>query len=418
MCPEARIQVIPLLDDAGTMPEGALLQVLALLLVRQLQVVSGLEDPAQSIDVLSLSLGYYHEDPDDELEDAPLRALLQELGRLGVLVVAAAGNQATTRRLYPAAFAGQTEPTLDPGRVPLVSVGSLNPDGSTASYFSNAGDWISCHRPGAALVSTMPTTLNGELQPTARLDGDPPAPRSTRTTSPVASAPGRAPPSPARSSPGSSRPGWPPTGAWPTPIPEWHSSGPGSPSTVSWGGGREHPGATGSLAGQAAEAFRDYLGGDTGRMADLVTLLTPCLWAVARSSGLDHAQAEDVVQNGWVTLAGNAQAVRDPQAVFAWLLTTVRREAWRVAGRPRTEPMEVEPVSPAPGPESVVETNDRAALLWRHVTSLNPAARRCCASSRSPPYPTTRPSRPPSGCRSVRSGRRGAAASPRCATHC
>jgi len=132
------------------------------------------------------------------------------------------------------------------------------------------------------------------------------------------------------------------------------------------------PAATGSLASQAAEAFRDYLDGDAGRMADLVTLLTPCLWAVARSSGLDHSRAEDVVQHGWVSLAANAASVRDPQAVFAWLLTTVRREAWRAAGRPRTEPIEVEPASEAPGPEAVLETNDRAAILWGHVTSLSP----------------------------------------------
>ena len=132
------------------------------------------------------------------------------------------------------------------------------------------------------------------------------------------------------------------------------------------------PAATDSLAGRAADAFRGFLDGDAGRMADLVTLLTPCLWAAARSCGLSHSQAEDVVQTAWVTLAGHAATVRDPQAVFAWLLTTVRREAWRVAGRPRTEPMDAEPVSDTPGPESVAEANDRAAVLWRHVTELSP----------------------------------------------
>src|SRR5699024_3135286 len=38
VCPEARLQVISLFDDAGTMPEGALLEVLVLLLVRQWDV--------------------------------------------------------------------------------------------------------------------------------------------------------------------------------------------------------------------------------------------------------------------------------------------------------------------------------------------------------------------------------------------
>ena len=62
------------------------------------------------IDVVCLALGYYHEDPDDLLEDAPLRVVLDELGSVGVAVVASAGNQTTTEPLYPAAFSGQTGP--------------------------------------------------------------------------------------------------------------------------------------------------------------------------------------------------------------------------------------------------------------------------------------------------------------------
>jgi subtilisin family serine protease len=157
-----------MLDEAGRVPEGALIPVLALLLLRQLYVLAGLGDAKDLIDVLSLSLGYYHEDPDDHLEDAPLRLVLQELGRLGVAVVASAGNQTTTEPLYPAAFSGQTELPFDPARVPLVSVGALNPDG-TVAYFSNDGPWVGCWRPGAAIVSTMPTDIVGELQPRAKL---------------------------------------------------------------------------------------------------------------------------------------------------------------------------------------------------------------------------------------------------------
>lgn len=168
LCPEARLQVVPVFDDAGTMPEGALLEVLNLLLVRQWDVLAGRADTDDLIDVLSLSLGYYHEDPDDALEDAPLRLLLDEFGRAGVAVVASAGNQATTEPLYPAAFAGHTQP-FNAHCVPLVSVGALNPDLRTTAYFSNAGDWVSCQRAGAALVSTVPVDLNGELQAGAAL---------------------------------------------------------------------------------------------------------------------------------------------------------------------------------------------------------------------------------------------------------
>ena len=41
-----------------------------------------------------------------------------------------------------------------------MSVGALNPN-RTIALFSNAGEWVRCHRPGAGLVSTFPKTFNG-----------------------------------------------------------------------------------------------------------------------------------------------------------------------------------------------------------------------------------------------------------------
>ena len=120
---------------------------------------------------------------------------------------------------------------------------------------------------------------------------------------------------------------------------------------------------TGSLAADAADAFRDYLAGDTGRMADLVSLLTKPLWATARSSGLSASQAEDVVQGAWVRLVQGADSIRDPQAVFGWLLTTVRRDSWRAAGRPSYDELPDEPPSTTNGPEAILE---------EAVTELNP----------------------------------------------
>jgi RNA polymerase sigma factor (sigma-70 family) len=129
---------------------------------------------------------------------------------------------------------------------------------------------------------------------------------------------------------------------------------------------------TGSLAADAADAFRDYLAGDTGRMADLVSLLTKPLWATARSSGLSASQAEDVVQGAWVRLVQGADTVRDPQAVFGWLLTTVRRDSWRVAGRPAHDELPDEPPSTTDGPEDTAMEADTARVLWLHVKELNP----------------------------------------------
>jgi subtilisin family serine protease len=74
--------------------------------------------------------------------------------------------------MYPAGFTphdGGQVASASRDEVPLISVGALNPDLRTIALFSNEGDWVTCHRQGAALVSTMPTTFNGSLQPLAKV---------------------------------------------------------------------------------------------------------------------------------------------------------------------------------------------------------------------------------------------------------
>jgi subtilisin family serine protease len=58
-------------------------------------------------------------------------------------------------------------------RIPVAAVGALNPDGSVA-LFSNDGPWVHYLRPGAALVSTFPTTYDASQSPSNRLvlDGE------------------------------------------------------------------------------------------------------------------------------------------------------------------------------------------------------------------------------------------------------
>ncbi|MGA4669002.1 RNA polymerase sigma factor [Propionibacteriaceae bacterium Y1923] len=138
---------------------------------------------------------------------------------------------------------------------------------------------------------------------------------------------------------------------------------------------RARPG-TSQLFDQAAAAFSDYRDGSPGRMSDLVRLVTPALWAVARSCRLDARQAEDVVQTTWVRLVQKADTIADPQAVVAWLVTTTRREAWRVSGQATQAPQPDEGidelVSSDPGPDVVVTTADENSRLWQHVTNLSP----------------------------------------------
>lgn len=130
-----------------------------------------------------------------------------------------------------------------------------------------------------------------------------------------------------------------------------------------------------TLASKAAGLFRAYRSGDEARMGELVGLLTPILWHTARAQRLDRESAEDVVQSAWLVLVRNSESISDPQAVLGWLITTVRRESWRVAKRDgRAQPTEFEDddvVAPASDlPEERVLTNDSSSRLWQHLTRL------------------------------------------------
>ncbi len=181
LCPDADLLAVRVMASDGVVLEGDLLHALAVLRagVDRWHDTAGSEGFA--VDVVVLSLGYYHEEPDDAALDTPLLAELTALGELGVAVVAAAGNGATAERMYPAAFAphpGGPVTTSSPGCVPVTSVAATNPDG-TVALFSNAGAWISCWHPGAALVSTMPPSFRGGRQPSVAFD----APDGTRRAS-------------------------------------------------------------------------------------------------------------------------------------------------------------------------------------------------------------------------------------------
>jgi hypothetical protein len=170
-CPDANILVARVMHGDGAVPEFDFLTTLNRLVIRQ-KIALFTVQPELLIDVLSLSLGYYHELPADEAQDHRLLIPLGELGLLGVTVVAAAGNDATARHMYPAGFAPHSESRLMARRdaLPVISVAALNPNKKSIALFSNAGEWVLCRRPGAAVVSSLPAALNGSFQPSAEVD--------------------------------------------------------------------------------------------------------------------------------------------------------------------------------------------------------------------------------------------------------
>jgi RNA polymerase sigma factor (sigma-70 family) len=143
---------------------------------------------------------------------------------------------------------------------------------------------------------------------------------------------------------------------------------------------------TGSRAGdlvlKAAEAFSDYRAGVPGAIERLVRLVTPLLWHTARHCGLGTAEAEDAVQQAFLTLVRRAESIADPMAVVRWLTVTLRRQAWRdraASGlRAPAEPTD-EDLPLAPSAESVALLTDEQRQLWEHVKVLSPRCRRLIA---------------------------------------
>jgi subtilisin family serine protease len=92
----------------------------------------------------------------------------------------AAGNHGTTEPFFPAAFGAPYGSPIDPdGPVPLTTVGAMNPDASTVALFSNSGPWVTTHRLGAAIVSTVPVTLRGSTESSIWVERHDPACRAT-----------------------------------------------------------------------------------------------------------------------------------------------------------------------------------------------------------------------------------------------
>lgn len=132
------------------------------------------------------------------------------------------------------------------------------------------------------------------------------------------------------------------------------------------------PDGLGTLAGKA---FASYLAGDRERLSELVDLVTPVLWSVARSQGGNPSMCEDAVQTAFLQLVDRAEAINEPAAVLGWLVVVVKREMWRLARGSRRE-IDVdevpEPSAQGLDPEAQSILSERQQVLWRHVSALSP----------------------------------------------
>ena len=159
IAPDAQVLSVPVMYRSGIADEVLAQHALDWLVDRRGQAQQG--HPELFVDVVNLSFGEYLRGPRQVPQDGPLLDAIRSLGRLGVRVVASAGNRATESPVVPAAFAPD-DPKDE--QVGLVSVGALDPDGETAMY-CNHGSWVTAVAPGTALVSSTTRLRQGDPGP-------------------------------------------------------------------------------------------------------------------------------------------------------------------------------------------------------------------------------------------------------------
>ncbi len=160
---DARVLAVRAMHSDDVCNEGDIICGLRHLAKRIVHAETG--DLAATVDVLSLSWGYFSESRHDRVVTSGLWKAIKVLLDLGVVVVVAAGNYAMSQEFYPAAF---SQEPVAAGQVPVISVGALNPNGTKAS-FSNDGNWVTAWARGAAVVSTYPVDVDGSRSPELRV---------------------------------------------------------------------------------------------------------------------------------------------------------------------------------------------------------------------------------------------------------
>ncbi|MDX8030276.1 S8 family serine peptidase [Lentzea sp. BCCO 10_0856] len=160
IAPDSTVLAVRVMGSDGVARESAVVAALRAL-VQRIDDALFTGDPEMMVDIVSLSMGYLFERPESEEALSPIAVQINELRNRGVLVVAAAGNSASSERFFPASLSTFSNALTTP---PVISVGALNPNGSKA-LFTNEGKSVTCYATGTNVISTFPQDANASRQP-------------------------------------------------------------------------------------------------------------------------------------------------------------------------------------------------------------------------------------------------------------
>ncbi len=81
--------------------------------------------------------------------------------------------------------------------------------------------------------------------------------------------------------------------------------------------------------------------GDDAAWEEMVKRYQRLVFSIPRRAGLDEAVSADVFQHVFSTLLNKLDQIKDPSKVRSWLITTAKRETWRVS-RQQTATISIE----------------------------------------------------------------------------
>jgi len=129
--------------------------------------------------------------------------------------------------------------------------------------------------------------------------------------------------------------------------------------------------------------------GDAIAWEDLINRYQRLIYAIPRRAGLDDDSAAEVFQRTFVLLFEHLHRIEQPTRLQAWLVTTARRETWRLIRRlnseqslnetdanPDTEPAHTSLPDPQPLPDEAVALLEEQHLVRTALAQLEERCRR------------------------------------------
>ena len=147
--------------------------------------------------------------------------------------------------------------------------------------------------------------------------------------------------------------------------------GMGGGAGKSAGGGKAASGGGGRAASTAVSGtvIAAAVNGDQDAWDTIVERFSAMVWRIARGFRLNAADAADVSQVTWLRVVEHLDALREPDALGAWIAVTARREALQLLRRRREIPVDdtmwteaADDDAPAPGQRLLRDERNRE--LW------------------------------------------------------